>query len=89
MDFKTEICIRKMTKTVRYSYCHALESNQTEIAGRIFQFNHRDLDGPFEGEVKQTTKKFFMTKTILGHKSNRFFGRRRCVRAADPPYHES
>ena len=32
------------------------ESNQTETAGRMFQFNYRDLDGSFEGETKQTTK---------------------------------
>ena len=80
-----------MTKAVRYSCCHnhKLESNQTETAGRMFQFNHRDLDGSFEGEIKQTTKKFCLTKTILGHKSNRFLGHRRFVRAADPLYRES
>jgi len=62
-----------MTTTVRYSCCHKLESNQTETAGRMFQFNHRDLGGSLEGEIKQR-KYFCMTKTILGHKSNRFFG---------------
>ena len=51
MNFKTEICIRKMTKTVRYTCCHKLESNQIEAAGRMLQFNHRDLDGSFEDEV--------------------------------------
>ena len=61
-----------MTKTVRYSCYHKLESNQTETAGRMLQFNHRDLDGSFEDEIKQTMKKFCMTKTILWHKSNRF-----------------
>jgi len=55
----------------------------------MFQFNHRDLGGSYEGEIKQTTKKFCMTKTILWHKSNRFFGQRRFVRAADPLYRES
>ena len=59
-----------MTKTVR------------KQPGRMFQFNHRDLDESFEGETKQTTKKLCMTKTILWHKSNRFLGRRRFVRAA-------
>ena len=72
---------------MRYSCCHKLESNQTETAGRMLQFNHRDLDGSFEDE--QTTKKLCVTKTILGHKSNRFLGRRRFVRAADPLYRES
>ena len=89
MDFKTEMCIRKMTKYVRYSCCHKLESNQTETAGRLFHFNHRDLDGSSEGEIKQATNKCCMTKTILGHKSNRFLRRRRFLRAADPLYHES
>ena len=51
VNFKTEICIRKMTKTVRYACCHKLESNQTETAGRMLQFNHRDLDGSVEDEV--------------------------------------
>ena len=67
------------------------KSNQTETAGRLFYVSsrHRDLDGSFEVEIKQTTKTFRMTKTILWHKSNRFLGRRRFVRAADPLYRES
>ena len=76
VNFKTEICIRKMTKTVRYTCCHKLESNQTETAGRLFQFNHRDSDGSFKGETKQTTNQFCMTKIILWPRSNRFLGRR-------------
>ena len=79
MNFKTEICIRDMTKTER--------NNQTETAGRLFQFHHRNLDGSFEGEIKQTTTKFCITKT-LWHRSNRFLGRHRFARAADP-YRES
>ena len=61
----------------------------------MFQFNHRDFDGSFEGEIKQTTKKFCMTKTILGHtrrypvSQTDFLGRRRFVRAADPLYRKS
>ena len=51
VNFKTEICIRKITKTVRYTCCHKLESNQTETAGRMLQFSHCDLDGSVEDEV--------------------------------------
>ena len=72
VNFKTAICIRKMTKTVRYTCCHKLESNQTERAGRMLQFNHRDLDGSWK--MKYINQKFCVTETILGHKSNRFFG---------------
>ena len=61
--FRHSVCIRKMTKTVRYSCCHKLENNQTEAASRMFQFNHRDLDGLFEGEIK--TKKICMTKNLM------------------------
>ena len=54
-----------------------------------FNFDHRDLDGSFEGEIKQTRKKFCMTKKLVWHRSNRFLGRRRFVRAAVPLYRES
>ena len=39
VHFKTEISIRKMTKTVRYACCYKLESNQTKTAGRMLRFN--------------------------------------------------
>ena len=51
VNFKTAICIRKMTKTEGYTCCHKLESKQTETAGRMLRFYHRDLDGSFEDEL--------------------------------------